>query len=257
MKKILIAASVILMGVLALDACNKGGTCAGTSCTSIECKPDELPGWCKVEITTVNPPCITEQPFGFCVKMPKNGFPPNTDLNNFIWRGAQEPVRALVKQAFGTNVGFTLMECKAGQNNPYVYDVNSAKILVQLKGRDGVGPEPRDEVQCESCAAAICNLDQCGADSNCSCWVSCAFADATLASCPSTCGPQGGVTQSLVQCLVQDCGPACGVSSSLPECNGSSSSSSGSPACGMTGDLCGAPGEPDCCGICGIDGLCE
>lgn len=260
MKKKMIAAAFALVTMMGLGvACNKS-TCVGTSCTTVECKPDEISGWCRVEITTVNPVCLTEQPFGFCVKLPKNGFPPNTDLNNFIWRGAQEPIRELVKQGFGVNAGFTLEECKAADTNPFKYDVNSFKpdVLVELKGEDGnsMGRHPRDEAQCESCAGAICNLNQCGADANCSCWVKCAFADATLASCPSMCGAQGGVTQSLVQCLVQDCGVACGVSSDAPMCNGSTGTGT-QTSCGQTGDICGYPGNPDCCGFCGLDNLCE
>lgn len=258
MKKYVLAA-ILGLGATSALGCGNGSTCAGTSCTSIECKSNEVPAWCRVEITTTT--CALEQPFGFCIPETKNGFSPSVDLRTWIWQNAPTPIRALVKASFGQNVGFDILECTGGKTNPYPGSLPNAvqtKVIVKLsndiKNQDvNTCKVCTGEADCETCAAASCKLKVCGADSNCGCWVACAASDATLASCPTTCGPQGEITTSLVSCLVTTCGPACGVAGSMPSCD----MPDGGMSCGMTGDFCGNPGNADCCGICGLDGLCE
>jgi hypothetical protein len=252
---------IVLAGILSIGlggatvfGCTPGNSCAGPTCNTIQCKDNELASWCRVEITTPN--CAMEQPFGFCLPTPKNGFPPNTDVTTWIWTNAPALIRPMVKDSFGTNVGFDILQCKAGAANPFPGSLPNNESITLIAVSNDLFDKKRDEAQCEACASASCNLNACGSDANCSCWVQCAFADATLATCPSKCGGQGAVTTDLVKCLVTTCGPACGVASSLPSCDQGAGGSS-TTTCGQSGDMCGSPGDPNCCGICGLDNLCE
>ena len=251
MNRILKAIGLVGVVGLALN-CGDSKVTSCIDCQQLTCNQNQLDTWCLVDITDVSAGCHFEHSVGECLTVPKAGLPKTVTVSNWIWSIMPTLVQGLVGSTYGTKVGFELVDCRIAASNPWFGKFNTNSISVNAVLTKVSLPtasiKVEDETACEDCAAGSCNLPVCGGDSNCSCWVGCAFNDATLASCPGICGPQGGVTQALVNCLVTSCGEACGVPGMATTCSPTTSNGTGgSPntSCQAGGDDCSA--DTDCC----------